>query len=222
MLLALRCRRVRSFLHFSDAGAACPNCRSPLYRRGCSSYARACPSRSRRYPGTTCQNASYPCSGLPNFIRLPLPRGCYYIGFSGIRVISRPSAQSIPLPRPARAPGDTRYMCPAHTASWVFDIVTTQVIIISPSYCNVVVTVAWIGIPHVEMIREVESRTCIEMRVGVIIPGPPRIISLVSCDHPDAGQIGVGLDLNVFHINALPAFSYHVKLHHSIDHVISD
>jgi hypothetical protein len=102
----------------------------------------------------------------------------------------------------------------------VSNIVTTQIVIITLPYCDVVLTVAWIGIPYVKMIREVECRACIEIRVSVIIPGPPLIVSLVSGDHPDAGGIGIALNFNIFYINALSAFRHHVDFHHAIDHVI--
>jgi hypothetical protein len=100
------------------------------------------------------------------------------------------------------------------------DIVDAQIVIISPPYPNVVMTVAWIGVPYIIIVGEVVRRPSVEVPVSVIMPWPPHIISVVPGDHPGAGQICIGLNLNILNIDALPAFRYHVEFHHVVNHVI--
>jgi hypothetical protein len=110
-------------------------------------------------------------------------------------------------------------MRPAYATLWTTGVVDSQIAIIASPYRNVVLTIARIRVPHVVMIGEMEYRSRVEIPVGVIVPGPPRIISIIAVDHPDAGQIGIAFDLDVLHVNSLPAFGYYVNFHHSIDHV---
>ena len=101
-------------------------------------------------------------------------------------MICCPSAQSTPVPHPALASGHTNYIDPAHMMVRTADVVNTQVVVVPSPYVNVVIMVARISVSDVEVIAEVEFRPCVEVPIGVIIPGTPYIIPFVPGNHPDA------------------------------------
>jgi hypothetical protein len=87
--------------------------------------------------------------------------------------------------------------------AWAFDVINAQIAVVPLSYVNVVAMVVRIRVPYVVIVREVVYRTCVEIPVSVIVPGSPRVIPVISGDHPDAGQMGVGFNFDVFYIDTL-------------------
>ena len=79
-------------------------------------------------------------------------------------------------------------MRPAYmTALWPL-IVNDQIVIIMLPYVDVVLTIAWIGIPYIVIVGEVIHRPCVEIPVCVIVPWPPCVVCVVFGDGPEAGQ----------------------------------
>ena len=111
-------------------------------------------------------------------------------------------------------------MRPTYAAFRALDIVNAQIAIISPSYINVVITVTRVGVPHVVIVAEVVNRPCVEVPIGIAVPRLPLIVSAVSGDHPVAGQGRIRLNLDVLHINSLPALCHHVEFHYPVDVVV--
>jgi hypothetical protein len=99
-------------------------------------------------------------------------------------------------------------------------VINPQIAVVMPSYINVVIAVAGIGISHIIIIAKVECGTCVEIPVSIVIPGFPIIFLVIVSNYPDTGQRRISLHFNVFHVNLLSSLSDDVKFHHIINRVI--